>query len=168
MKTPVISYTPSINTNKKKRLTPICYREQEFIGKEPIKWINRILLETELLYLKLINNKSIIVSAEFLLPAQQFLILNALIDNGASARKFIDRSLVKLKNIRIYKTPYIRTLILVDDRAAIEKITNYIIAPLKIGNYNKNALFFIIKLLLSRCQTQSGLALSRDQVKSIR
>jgi hypothetical protein len=47
-----------------------------------------------------------IVSTEFLLPAQQPLILNAMIDNGASARGFIDRFLVKLKNIRIYKTPY--------------------------------------------------------------
>jgi hypothetical protein len=104
-------------------------------------------LETELLYLKLINNKSIIVSAELLLPAQQPLILNALLDNGASARGFIDRSLVKLKNIRTYKTPDIRTFILADNRAATEKITDYIIAFLKIGNYNKNALFFVIKLL---------------------
>jgi hypothetical protein len=73
--------------------------------------------------------------------------LNALIDSGASARGFIDRSLVKLKNIRTYKTLYIRTFILADDRAAIEKITDYIIASLKIGNYNENALFFVIKLL---------------------
>jgi hypothetical protein len=112
-----------------------------------IKWINRILLETELLYLKLINNKSIIVFAELLLPAQQFLTLNALIDSGASARGFINRFLVKLKNIRTYKTSYTRTLILADNRAAIEKITDYIIAPLKIGNYNENALFFVTKLL---------------------
>jgi hypothetical protein len=104
-------------------------------------------LETELLYLKLIDNKSIIVSAEFLLFAQQSLILNALIDNSASARGFINRFLVKLKNIRTYKTPYIRILILADNRAAIEKITDYIIVPLKIGNYNKNALFFVTKLL---------------------
>jgi hypothetical protein len=104
-------------------------------------------LETEPLYLKSINNKSIIVSAELLLPAQQSLTLNALIDNGASARGFINRSLVKLKNIRIYKTPYTKTFILADNRAATEKITDYIIASLKIGNYNENALFFVIKLL---------------------
>jgi hypothetical protein len=104
-------------------------------------------LETELLYLKSIDNKSIIVSAEFLLSAQQFLTLNALVDSGALARGFIDRSLVKLKNIRTYKISYIRTLILADDRAAIEKITDYIIVFLKIGNYNENALFFVIKLL---------------------
>jgi hypothetical protein len=115
--------------------------------KGPIKWINRILLKTEPLYLKSVDNKSIIVSAEFLLPAQQPLTLNALIDNSASAREFIDRSLVKLKNIRTYKTPYTRTFILADNRAATEKITDYIIAPLKIGNYNENALFFVIKLL---------------------
>jgi hypothetical protein len=87
------------------------------------------------------------VSAELLLPAQQPLTLNALIDNGALARGFINRFLVKLKNIRTYKTPYIRTFILADDRAAIKKITDYIIAPLKIGNYNENALFFVTKLL---------------------
>jgi hypothetical protein len=104
-------------------------------------------LKIELLYLKLINNKLIIVSAELLLFAQQPLILNALIDSGASARGFIDRFLVKLKNIRTYKTPYTRTFILADDHAAIEKITDYIIAPLKIGNYNENALFFVTKLL---------------------
>jgi hypothetical protein len=115
--------------------------------KGPIKWINRILLKTKPLYFKLVNNKLIIVSAELLLFAQQSLILYALIDNSASARGFIDRFLVKFKNIRIYKTPYIRTLILADNRAAIEKITDYIIAPLKIGNYNENALFFVIKLL---------------------
>jgi hypothetical protein len=99
------------------------------------------------LYLKSIDNKSIIVSAKFLLSAQQPLILNALIDNGASARGFINRFLVKLKNIRTYKTPYIRTLILADNRAITEKITDYIIAPLKIGNHNENALFFVTKLL---------------------
>jgi hypothetical protein len=87
------------------------------------------------------------MSAELLLFAQQSLILNALIDSGASARGFINRFLIKLKNIRIYKTPYIRTFILADNRAAIEKITDYIIAFLKIGNYNKNALFFVTKLL---------------------
>jgi hypothetical protein len=86
------------------------------------------------------------VSAELFLPAQQPLTLNALVDSGASARGFINRSLVKLKNIRIHKTPYIRTLILADNRAATEKITDYIIVPLKIGNYNKNALFFVTKL----------------------
>jgi hypothetical protein len=104
-------------------------------------------LETKPLYLKLVNNKSIIVSAELLLSAQQPLTLNALIDSSASARGFINRSLVKLKNIRTYKTPYIKTLILADNRATIEKITNYIIALLKISNYNENALFFVTKLL---------------------
>jgi hypothetical protein len=93
------------------------------VEKEPVKWINRILLETELLYLRLIDNKSIIVSAELFLPAQQPLILNALIDSGASARGFIDRFLVKLKNIRTYKTLYTRTFILADDRAITKKIT---------------------------------------------
>jgi hypothetical protein len=88
-----------------------------------------------------------IVSAELLLPAQQPLILNALIDSGALARGFINRSLIKLKNIRTYKTPYIKTLILADNRAATEKITDYIIASLKIGNHNENALFFVTKLL---------------------
>jgi hypothetical protein len=117
------------------------------VEKGPIEWINRILLETELLYLKSVDNKSIIVSAEFLLFAQQPLTLNALIDSGASARGFINRSLVKLKNIRIYKISYIRTFILADNRATIEKITDYIIAPLKIGNHNENALFFVTKLL---------------------
>jgi hypothetical protein len=99
------------------------------------------------LYLKSIDNKLIIVSAEFLLSAQQSLILNILIDSSALARGFINRSLIKLKNIHIYKISYIKTFILADDRAIIEKITDYIIAPLKIGNYNENALFFIIKLL---------------------
>jgi hypothetical protein len=117
------------------------------VEKGPIKWINRILLEIEPLYLKLINNKLIIVFAELLLPAQQLLTLNALIDNNALARGFINRFLVKLKNIRIYKTPYTKTFILADNRAATEKITNYIIAFLKIGNYNENALFFVTKLL---------------------
>jgi hypothetical protein len=88
-----------------------------------------------------------IVSAELLLPAQQPLTLNALIDSSASARGFINRFLIKLKNIRTYKTPYTRTFILADNRAATEKITDYIIAPLKIGNYNENALFFVTKLL---------------------
>jgi hypothetical protein len=115
--------------------------------KKPVKWINRILLETKPLYLKLINNKSIIVSAELFLPAQQPLILNALINNGASARGFIDHFLVKLKNIRTHKTPYTKTFILADNRAATEKITDYIIVSLKIGNYNENALFFVTKLL---------------------
>jgi hypothetical protein len=87
------------------------------------------------------------VSAELFLPAQQPLTLNALVDSSASARGFIDRSLVKLKNIRTYKTSYTRIFILADNRAAIEKITDYIIVPLKIGNYNENALFFVIKLL---------------------
>jgi hypothetical protein len=87
------------------------------------------------------------VSAEFLLSAQQPLTLNALIDSGALARGFINRFLVKLKNIRTYKTPYTKTFILADNRAAIEKITDYIIAPLKIGNHNENALFFVTKLL---------------------
>jgi hypothetical protein len=117
------------------------------VEKEPMKWINRILLETKPLYLKLINNKSIIVFAELLLFAQQPLILNALIDNSALARGFINRFLVKLKNIRTYKTPYTRIFILADNRAATEKIIDYIIAPLKIGNHNENALFFVIKLL---------------------
>jgi hypothetical protein len=115
--------------------------------KGPMEWINRILLETELLYLKSIDNKSMIVSAELLLPAQQPLTLNALINSSASARGFINRSLVKLKNIRTYKTPYTRTFILADDRAATKKITDYIIAPLKIDNHNENALFFVTKLL---------------------
>jgi hypothetical protein len=105
------------------------------------------LLETEPLYLKSVDNKSIIVSAELSSSAQQPLTLNALIDNGASARGFINCFLVKLKNIRTYKTSYIKTFILADNRAATEKITDYIIAPLKIGNYNENALFFVIKLL---------------------
>jgi hypothetical protein len=87
------------------------------------------------------------VSAELFLPAQQSLTLNALVDSGASARGFINRSLVKLKNIRTHKTPYTRTLILADDRATTEKIIDYIIVPLKIGNHNENALFFVIKLL---------------------
>jgi hypothetical protein len=112
-----------------------------------VEWINRILLETKPLYLRLINNKLIIVFAEFFLPAQQPLILNALVDSGASARGFINRFLIKLKNIRTHKTSYTRTLILADTRATIEKITDYIIVSLKIGNYNENALFFVIKLL---------------------
>jgi hypothetical protein len=74
-------------------------------------------------------------------------LLFALIDNGALARGFINRFLIKFKNIRTYKTSYIRTFILVDDRATTEKITDYIIALLKIGNYNENALFFVTKLL---------------------
>jgi hypothetical protein len=115
--------------------------------KRPIEWINRILLETKPLYLRSIDNKSIIISAELLLFAQQSLTLNALIDSNASARGFINRSLIKLKNIRTYKTPYTKTFILADNRATTKKITDYIIASLKIGNYNENALFFVIKLL---------------------
>jgi hypothetical protein len=87
------------------------------------------------------------VSAELLLPAQQPLTLNALINNSASAQGFINRFLIKLKNIRTYKTPYTKTFILADNRAATKKITDYIIAFLKIGNYNENALFFVTKLL---------------------
>jgi hypothetical protein len=83
------------------------------------------------------------VSAELFLSAQQPLILNALINNSASARGFIYRFLVKLKNIRTHKTSYTKTFILADNRATIEKITDYIIVSLKIGNYNENALFFV-------------------------
>jgi hypothetical protein len=104
-------------------------------------------LETKPLYFKSIDNKLIIVFAELLLFAQQPLTLNALINSSALARGFINRFLVKLKNIRIYKTPYTKTFILADNRVAIEKITDYIIALLKINNYNKNALFFVTKLL---------------------
>jgi hypothetical protein len=63
------------------------------------------------------------------------------------AGRDMNRFLVKLQNIRTYKIPYTRTFILIDNRAIIEKITDYIIAPQKIGDYNKNALFFVIKLL---------------------
>jgi predicted aspartyl protease len=86
-----------------------------------------------------------VVSAEFSLPAQNSVTLKALVDSGASARGFINHSLVQNLRIPTYKTPYTRTLMLADDRAAAEKITDYVILPMRIGNYYKNALFFVTK-----------------------
>jgi hypothetical protein len=120
-----------------KRLIPVYRHKQKFVEGESVEWINRILLEISFLYLKSIDNKSIILSAKFFLFAQESLILNALVDSGASARGFINCSLVKLKNIRTYKTPYTRTFILDDDRALIEKIVDYIIAFLRLITITK-------------------------------
>jgi hypothetical protein len=98
------------------------------------------------LYLKTINSKAMVVSAEFSLPTQNSVNLKALVDNGALARGFINHSLVQNLRIPTYKTPYTRILMLANDRAAAEKITNYVILPMRIGNYYKNALFFVTKL----------------------
>jgi hypothetical protein len=98
------------------------------------------------LYLKIVNSKAIVVSAEFSFPAQNSVIFKALVDSGALARGFINHSLVQNPRIPIYKTSYTRTLMLANDRAAAEKITDYVILLMKIGNYYENALFFVIKL----------------------
>jgi hypothetical protein len=87
-----------------------------------------------------------VVSTEFSLPAQNSVTLKALVDSGALARGFINYSLVQNLRIPTYKTPYTRTLILSNDRAAAEKITDYVILPMRIGNYYENALFFVTKL----------------------
>jgi hypothetical protein len=87
-----------------------------------------------------------VVSAEFFLLAQNLVTFKALVDSGASARGFINHSLVQNLRIPTYKTPYTRTLMLANDRAAAKKITNYVILPMRIGNYYENALFFVIKL----------------------
>jgi hypothetical protein len=86
-----------------------------------------------------------VVSAEFSLSAQNSVIFKALVNSGALARGFINHSLIQNLRIPTYKTPYIRTLMLANDRAAAEKITNYVILPMRIGNYYKNALFFVTK-----------------------
>jgi predicted aspartyl protease len=62
-----------------------------------------------------------VVSAEFSLPAQNSITLKALVDSGASARGFINHSLIQNLRIPTYKTPYTRTLMLANDRAAAEK-----------------------------------------------
>jgi hypothetical protein len=68
------------------------------------------------------------------------------VDSGASARGFINHSLVQNLRIPTYKTLHTRILILANERAAAEKITNYVILPMRISNYYENALFFVIKL----------------------
>jgi predicted aspartyl protease len=87
-----------------------------------------------------------VVFAEFFLPAQNSVTLKALVDSGASARGFINHFLVQNLKIPTYKTSYTRTLMLANDRAAAEKITNYVILPMRIGNYYENALSFVTKL----------------------
>jgi hypothetical protein len=87
-----------------------------------------------------------VVSAEFSLPAQNSVTLKAFVNSGASAQGFINHSLVQNLRIFTYKTPYTRTLMLADDRAAAKKITNYVILLMRIGNYYENTLFFVIKL----------------------
>jgi hypothetical protein len=87
-----------------------------------------------------------VVSAEFSLLAQNSIILKTLVNSGTSARGFINHSLVQNLRIPTYKTPYTRTLMLADDRAAAEKITDYVILPMRIGNHYENILFFVIKL----------------------
>jgi hypothetical protein len=86
-----------------------------------------------------------VVSAEFSLPAQNSVTFKALVNSGALARGFINYSLVQNLRILIYKIPYTRILMLANDRAAAEKITNYVILPMRIGNYYENALFFVTK-----------------------
>jgi hypothetical protein len=98
------------------------------------------------LYLKIIDSKAMVVSAEFSLPAQNLVTFKALVDSGASARGFINHFLVQNLKIPTYKTSYTRTLMLANDRAAAEKITNYVILLMRIGNYYENALFFVTKL----------------------
>jgi hypothetical protein len=87
-----------------------------------------------------------VVFAEFFLSAQNSVILKALVDSGALARGFINHSLVQNLRIPIYKISYTRTLMLANDRAAAEKITNYVILLMRIGNYYENVLFFVTKL----------------------
>jgi hypothetical protein len=87
-----------------------------------------------------------VVSAEFSLLAQNSVTFKALVDSGASARGFINHFLVQNLRIPTYKTPYTRILMLANDRAAAEKITNYVILPIRISNYYENTLFFVTKL----------------------
>jgi hypothetical protein len=87
-----------------------------------------------------------VVSAEFSLLAQNSVTLKALVNSGALAQGFINHSLVQNLRIPTYKTPYTRTLMLANDRAAAEKITDYVILLMQIGNYYENALLFVIKL----------------------
>jgi hypothetical protein len=87
-----------------------------------------------------------VVSTEFSFLAQNSIILKALVDSGALARGFINHFLIQNLRIPTYKTPYIRTLMLANDRAAAEKITNYVILLMRISNYYENTLFFVIKL----------------------
>jgi hypothetical protein len=87
-----------------------------------------------------------VVFAEFFLLAQNSVTLKALVDSGALARGFINHSLVQNLRIPIYKTLYTRTLMLANDRTAAEKITDYVILHMRIGNYYENALFFVTKL----------------------
>jgi hypothetical protein len=86
-----------------------------------------------------------VVSAEFSLLSQNSVTFKALVDSGALARGFINHSLVQNLRIPTYKTPYTRTLMLADDRAAAEKITDYVILPMRISNYYENTLFFVTK-----------------------
>jgi hypothetical protein len=98
------------------------------------------------LYLKTVNSKAIVVSAEFSLLAQNSVTFKALMDSGTSAQGFINHSLVQNLRIPIYKISYTRTLMLANDCAAAEKITDYVVLLMQIGNYYENALFFVIKL----------------------
>jgi hypothetical protein len=86
-----------------------------------------------------------VVSAEFSLLAQNLITFKALVDSDTLARGFINHSLVQNLRILIYKTPYTRTLMLANNRAAAEKITDYVILLMRIGNYYENALFFVTK-----------------------
>jgi hypothetical protein len=86
-----------------------------------------------------------VVFAEFFLLAQNSVILKAFMDSGALARGFINHFLVQNLRIPTYKTPYTRILMLANDRAAAEKITDYVILPMRISNYYENTLFFVIK-----------------------
>jgi hypothetical protein len=96
--------------------------------------------------MKTINSKAIVVSAELFPLAQNLVTFKALVDSGASARGFINHSLVQNLRIPTYKTSYTRTLMLANDRAAAEKITGYVILPMRISNYYENALFFVTKI----------------------
>jgi hypothetical protein len=90
-----------------------------------------------------------IVSAEFSLLAQNSVTFKALVDSDALARGFINHSLIQNLRILTYKTPYTKTLMLANDRAASEKITDYVILPMRIGNYYENAPFFVIKFFVT-------------------
>jgi hypothetical protein len=91
------------------------------------------------------NDKSLLVSAE-LFPTHNSSPVSGLIDSGCTARGFAARSLVRTRNILTTPTPFTRTLLLADGRPAPSAVSEYFIAPVRIGNHEELCLFFVTDL----------------------
>jgi hypothetical protein len=115
--------------------------------KDPNEWLFAILRDQMPVQLRSVDSKSLMVHLH-LFPAQNNIIVTALINNGCSGYAFIDRNFTLTHGISTFLLPHPQQIRLADGTVS-DTITQYAVIPISMSGHQENCLFFVTKLAQS-------------------